>query len=192
MALRVERKLRRLGTIILSLGMALGVYIAYLQVSGNYHEVIPNVLYRSAQPTASMIKRAVKEDGIKTIINLRGSNPARGWYREEVRAAEEAGIKHINFRMSAKRQLTQQQVTELVNIMRDAPKPILIHCQAGADRSGLAASLYLALIAKKPTDEAEHALSIRYGHFSILYLSAAYPMDETWSKVEEWYKLSDY
>ena len=184
----------RVGRLIALVAMSpllLGGFLGVQLLAGNYHEVIPNVLYRSAQPTAAMIKRAVKEDGIKTIINLRGSNPARDWYREEVRAAEEAGIQHINFRMSAKRQLTQQQVTELVNIMRDAPKPILIHCQAGSDRSGLAASLYLALIAKTPTDEAERALSIRYGHFSIPYLSAAYPMDETWDKVEDWYELSD-
>ncbi|MFD2031462.1 tyrosine-protein phosphatase [Ancylobacter dichloromethanicus] len=50
--------------------------------------------------------------------------------------------------------------------MKDAKKPILIHCQAGADRSGLASALYLAAIKKNSAEaEAEAQLSIRYGHF---------------------------
>jgi hypothetical protein len=46
------------------------------------------------------------------------------------------------------------------------PKPVLIHCHGGADRSGLAAAVYLLLYTDTPIDEARRQLSWRYGHFA--------------------------
>ena len=77
------------------------------------------------------------------------------------------------------------QVNQLVAIMRDAPKPILIHCKAGADRTGLATALYLSRVALLSEKEAESQLSIRYGHVGIPYLSATYAMDRTWENAED-------
>jgi hypothetical protein len=48
-----------------------------------------------------------------------------------------------------------------------AQYPILFHCQGGADRSGLTATLYLNLYQGLPLDEAEPlGLSWRFGHFT--------------------------
>ncbi len=131
---------------------------------GNQHTAIEGELYRSAQPTAEDIALYAKRYGIKSIINLRGENPDKSWYREEVAAAQALGITHINFRMKAARELTTDQALELIKTMREAPKPLLIHCRAGADRTGLAAALYVAAISKGGEEAAEEQLSIRYGH----------------------------
>jgi protein tyrosine/serine phosphatase len=164
----MKRSVKRLlfwGVGGVALGCAVLAALIGLQFyTGNNHAAIAGELYRSGQPTARDIQEYAQKYGIKSIINLRGENKDSAWYNEEVEAAKALGIEHINFRMKAARELTNEQALELIEVMRNAPKPLLIHCRAGADRSGLAAALYLAAVAKKSEDEAEDQLSLRYGH----------------------------
>ncbi len=167
-----------------------GGFYAHMVVTTNFHPVIAGELYRSSQPSAATIAALQKKYGIRTIINLRGENSGHGWYDAEVAEAKELGINHIDFGMSSRHELTQEQAATLVKLMRDAPKPLLIHCQAGADRTGLATALYLAAIDKTTEKVAEGQMSILYGHVS-LPISAAYPMDETFEKLEPWLGLTN-
>ncbi|MBO9098685.1 MULTISPECIES: dual specificity protein phosphatase family protein [Rhizobium] len=175
---------------VLPLLALIGGFYAHMIATTNFHPVISGELYRSSQPSAATIAALQKQYGIKTIINLRGENAGHGWYDAEVAEAKELGINHIDFRMSSRHELTQEQAATLVQLMRDAPKPLLIHCQAGADRTGLATALYLAAIDKTTEKVAEGQMSIIYGHVS-LPISAAYPMDETFEKLEPWLGLSN-
>lgn len=163
----------------------LGGYLGALQLSGNFHEVLPGVLYRSAQPSAADIAAYSREYGIRTIVNLRGENENKDWYRQEVAAAQQSGIEHLDFQMSASKQLTLDQTHQLIALLRDAPKPILIHCQAGADRSGLASAIFLQQIAGAGEETAERQLSIVYGHIGIPHLSSTFAMDENWEALEK-------
>jgi protein tyrosine/serine phosphatase len=170
------------------IAVAFGCYLGALQLTGNFHEVLPGELYRSAQPTAADIAAYGREHGIKTIVNLRGANKG-AWYNQEVAASKEAGIEHIDFKMSASHELTLDQTYQLIALLRDAPKPILIHCQAGADRTGLVSLIYLQQIAGIDEDTAEKQLSVRYGHIGIPYLSSAFAMDRNWQKLEKVFGL---
>jgi protein tyrosine/serine phosphatase len=67
--------------------------------------------------------------------------------------------------------------------MKDAPKPLLIHCLSGADRTGLASALYLAAVSKTNEKVAEGQMSIFYGHIA-LSISRAFAMDRTFEKLE--------
>lgn len=160
--------------------LATGGYLYAIQLLGNFHEVLAGQLYRSNQPSVEELVRYTKENGIRTVINLRGTNESQAWYQDEIKTSRELGLNHIDFGMSASQELDMNQVNQLVAIMRDAPKPILIHCKAGADRTGLATALYLSRVALLSEKEAESQLSIRYGHVGIPYLSATYAMDRTW------------
>ena len=88
--------------------------------------------------------------------------------------------------MSAQSELAQPEVERLLQVMRDAPKPLLIHCQGGADRTGLAAALYVAGIEGRDEEAAEAQLSLTYGHIGIPWLSKAWPMNVTWERIEPW------
>lgn len=176
--------LKRTTITLLAGGLSLGAYLGILQLTGNFHEVVAGELYRSNQPSATQIASYVKNYGIRTIVNLRGKNDGAGWYGEEIAKASELGLAHVDFRMSASRELSMDEIARLTSLMRDLPKPILIHCQSGSDRTGLASAIYLNQITGMDAEEAEGQLSIRYGHFGIPYLSAAYPMDESWEKLE--------
>lgn len=174
-----------LAAIVAILAIA-GAYLGGLQIFGNFHEVLPGELYRSAQFTPERLAEYQDAVGIRSIVNLRGQNPGTSWYDEEVRASKKFGIAHYDFRMSASRHLSQKQASELVALLRSVPKPVLIHCQGGADRSGLASALYLAAIAHADESAAEGQISIFYGHIGIPYLSSTYAMDESWESLEPW------
>ncbi|MDR7146943.1 dual specificity protein phosphatase family protein [Rhizobium sp. BE258] len=163
--------------------LLIGGYYIHLLATNNFHAVVPGEVYRSSQPSASAIARLEGSYGIKTILNLRGENGSKSWYDSEIAQSNALGIKHIDFRMNSSKELTPEQALQLIAIMRDAPKPLLIHCQAGADRTGLASALYLAAIAGKSEKVAEGQLSLLYGHIPYSF-SHAFPMDITFEKME--------
>jgi protein tyrosine/serine phosphatase len=169
--------------------LTVGAYLGFLQLSGNFHTVIDGELYRSAQPTAGQIEDYARRYGIQTIVNLRGASDDASWYADEVATAKRLGINHMDFRMLASKQLTAQEADALVAMLKDAPKPILIHCRGGADRTGLASVLYSQRIAGIPTHKAEQQLSLYFGHVGVPMLSSAYAMDLTWEMLERHYGL---
>jgi protein tyrosine/serine phosphatase len=185
----MHRFLKWIGIGTMSFALVLSGYLLAIQLTGNFHEVVPGELYRSNQPTAGQLADYKQRYGIRTIVNLRGGENSP-WYHEEVAAASSLGVKHIDFRMSAGRQLTLDETHALIALLRNAPKPILIHCRSGADRTGLAAVIYLQQIAMVDEETAEEQLSLRFGHIAIPYLSSAYAMDENWENLEKTFGLS--
>lgn len=170
--------LRRTGVGLLAVLALGGAYLGILQVSGNFNTVVPGEFYRSGQLRPVQIASYIRKYRVKTIINLRGDNKGTPWYDAEVAEARRLNVAHIDFGISARRDMTASQSSMLITLMRTAEKPILIHCQAGADRSGLASALYLAAIKNSTEAAAEAQLSIRYGHFSLPFI-AEYAMDRT-------------
>lgn len=178
------KRLKLASVIVLGFLSLAGIHFGYLQLSGNFHEVVPGELYRSAQITPQRLVEYQKAVGIRTVVNLRGENIGAGWYDEEIAAARALGIGHRDFGMSAGQRFPKERAAELIDLLRSAPKPVLIHCKGGADRSGLVAALYLAAIADAGEAAAEGQLSLRFGHVGIPVLSAAYAMDESWEGLE--------
>ncbi|WP_420406501.1 dual specificity protein phosphatase family protein [Hoeflea sp.] len=180
---KILAKLIVVGFVLLLAG---GGFLGAQRLSGNFHTVVSGQLYRSAQVTPERLAAYKQKYGIKSVINLRGSQEGASWYDNEVSSSEKLGIEHFDFRMSASHRLSKARATELIQLMENAPKPLLIHCKAGADRSGLVSALYKAAIAKYGEESAEDEISILFGHFGIPYLSSTYAMDETWEDFEPW------
>lgn len=161
-----------------------GGYAAALQHQHNFHPIIAGEAYRSAQPDADDLARWKAEEGIRSVVNLRGANPDADWYREEIAAARTLGLSHADFAMSASQDLSQTKAEALVALLDRMPKPVLIHCRSGADRTGLAAALYLAMRGQGEA-QAERQISFRYGHVSLPF-TAAWAMDRSWETLEGW------
>lgn len=176
--------------LVFSLTLLIG-YLAYLQISGNFYEVSSGAVYRAAQMDGQNLAKWKREHGIASILNLRGEANGADWYETERAVADRLGIQHINFAMSEQKELTDDEVQALVEIMRNAPKPLLIHCRAGADRTGLASALYLAGIENRDEAEAERHLSILYGHIGLPWVSKAWSMNTTWERIEPWLGYPD-
>jgi protein tyrosine/serine phosphatase len=174
----VYKRVMRIAAISL---LSVGAYLGMLQVFGNFHSVVDGEVYRSAQVEQGDIAEYQHKYGIRSVLNLRGKNAGSSWYDDEVKEAQALGVKHIDFRMSTSKELTDKQAIELIQIMRDAPKPMLIHCRAGADRTGLASAIYVAAIAKGTEWQAERQMWLHYGHYPF---GATKAMNRTFERLE--------
>jgi protein tyrosine/serine phosphatase len=163
----------------------LGGHLGYLALTRNFHPVVANEVYRSAQVAPDDITAYRSDYGIRSILNLRGAASGEAWYDDEIAASAALGLSHEDFAMSASVELSDAEAERLIALMRRMPKPMLVHCRHGADRTGLAMSLYLAAITGTDEETAEGQLSLWFGHFGVPVLSDAWPMDESWERLEK-------
>ena len=143
------------------------LFLWYIGVfGGNVHTVVPGKVYRSAQLTGSNLDTVLTQDHIATEINLRGGDMSKAWYKSELQLCQEHGTKHYDITMSARSLPTPTKMAMLLNVLDTAPYPVLIHCSAGADRTGLACTLYENVYQHVPLDQAEdEQLTWHHGHF---------------------------
>ena len=167
--------------LLICVGLASGWAIG-LQLVGNVHVVESGVLYRSAQLNGQKLADVMDAYGIKSVINLRGANSGSWWYDNEVAVTTAHGASHADVRMSALQDPADATIAKLMETMRTAPRPILIHCQSGSDRTGLAAALFERFVERRPADIAAHQISFRYGHFPWLG-SRSIAMDRTYGRL---------
>lgn len=125
-------------------------------------------MYRSAQLNKNEFAEEIDDHHIRSILNLRGPSPGSPWYDDELAAAREHGVVHYDLGISANHMVTPETINQILAILRTSPKPILIHCQSGADRTGLVSALYRYAIQGQSPAEAETELSLLYGHFPYL------------------------
>jgi len=141
-----------------------GYFGVYMRVQGNFHSITPGEAYRSAKLDRDKLEYYVKKYNIKSIVNLIGEDPRKPWYQEELQISAAHNIKHYDITLSATQEPTDQDAQRLVEIFQTAPRPVLIHCKGGSDRSGLAAAMWKVVVDKEPKSEARKQLSILYGH----------------------------
>lgn len=140
-------------------------YCAYVYEQGNFHAVSEDRVYRSRQLDEDELGDYIRTYKIRSVLNLRGENPGSHWYQGEIRVTQQLGVIHYDYGISSSRELGDPAIDHILGILRTAPKPILIHCQFGSDRSSLVAALYLYSIEGRTIEEASRQFSIRYGHF---------------------------
>jgi len=150
-------------------------WFGYLRYSGNFYQIDKDV-FRSGQLYSFNLPIFYQKYHFKTILNLRGAKPNRDWYIYEKKFAKEHNITLIDFKISDKKILDIKTMQKLVDIVKNAKKPILIHCKAGADRTGLVSALYLL---SKGDKNAKKMLSLKYGHIPIGPTTA---MDKSFEK----------
>jgi protein tyrosine/serine phosphatase len=109
----------------------------------NFHWVVPGEAARAAQAWAGGIKGFLKRRGIKAVINLRGRNDDLGWWKNETKAAEAAGAAHIDAMLDSRKLPTRAMLAGLMAAFETAPRPFMLKCSGGQDRTSLAAALYL-------------------------------------------------
>jgi protein tyrosine phosphatase (PTP) superfamily phosphohydrolase (DUF442 family) len=93
-------------------------------------------LYRGAQPTAAGIKQ-LKKLGVKTIIDLRAEHSDKEMIRES-----KTGIAFERIPMTASNPKEADVVRFLQIVADKARRPVFVHCQHGADRTGMMCAIY--------------------------------------------------
>ena len=130
----------------------------------NFHKVDEGV-YRSAQLTPWKLKKLIKKYKIKTIINLRG-NHKNYLYQKEKEICAKFGVDYYTISLSSRspHKIRIEELKKLINLLKNAKKPLLFHCKAGADRTGFVAVLYHILNGKDKKEAIKKELNLRYAY----------------------------
>jgi len=143
----------------------------------NIHTVTNGVVYRSAQLSRNALIRLIEKHDIKSIFNLRGASTGSDWYNEEIRVSQRMGVIHYDMDLSAAKKVSPERLKEIIALIGNAPKPILIHCNGGADRTGLVCAAWKLTAEHEPPASARCQLSIIFGHFPHLFWRESIAMD---------------
>jgi protein tyrosine/serine phosphatase len=95
---------------------------------------VSDVLYRGAQPTQEGF-RTLKAMGVKTVINLRAAHSDRD-------KLAGTGLNYVHIRAKAWHPETEDVLKALRVILDPANQPVFVHCQHGADRTGMIIASY--------------------------------------------------
>jgi protein tyrosine phosphatase (PTP) superfamily phosphohydrolase (DUF442 family) len=170
----------------------LGVYAFYVYKKNNFHVLSSGKAYRSAQLTKASLAEKIRELGIKTILNLRESDTKADWYRDEKATAASHGVQHFDFPLSEYDSVDADTLEKIAEVLRDAPKPVLIHCAAGADRTGLVSALYRLKVEGADPETSFKELSMWYGHVPLLR-SRVIAMDNSfWNYVSNDFRQTEF
>ena len=145
-------------------------------------------IYRSAQMTPWRLRKVIEKYEIRSILNLRAVD--NYLYKKEAEICKELGVEYKVYSIASRTLPKSHEVKELANLLETLPKPILIHCKAGADRTGFVATLWLILRGISPDEAMKSELKWQYAYFP---LGKAGKIKEVFSQFPggdfiEWYK----
>lgn len=180
---RLKRWCQRISAVLLVIVGALLSYVGWTIYHANLHVIAGGEAYRSGQMNAKQLARTIQDYGIKSILNLRGENPTTSWHQAEIATSTKLNVIHYDRSLGSGTPLTLEQMDDLVTLLRQAPKPVLIHCLGGADRSGLVSALYRFAIEGEKPGQADKELSIWYGHVPLIRPKVTAMDDSFWRYV---------
>ncbi len=129
----------------------------------NQEQLAPGV-WRSNQPTLGRLRRLRDSQGLKTVLNLRGPDTfAHYLFLRE--ACESLGLTLVDVKLNATKAPSRERLIELLDAFARVERPLLIHCKSGADRTGLAALLWLMVQEGQSLEVARAQLHWRYLHY---------------------------
>lgn len=102
---------------------------------------VSDELSAAGQVTSEQLQQAAQE-GFKSVLNLRSIDEA-GFLLDEEQLADAAGLQYANVPLTPS-EPDEDLVEEAIREIKNLPKPILVHCGAGA-RAGAIALIATAL-----------------------------------------------
>jgi protein tyrosine phosphatase (PTP) superfamily phosphohydrolase (DUF442 family) len=143
-------------------------FSANIGIADNFRAVQEGKLYRCRQPSKQEFEKYIKEYGIKTVLNLRGDNPDKQWYKDEVEILKKLNVKLVSVPLTVSKLPTSDQVKVILDTFNE-PGPILTHCRVGADRTGLVSALWMLEKMGSSLDNALKQQTIHFGHFGYIW-----------------------
>lgn len=158
--------------ILIPFGCTVGLFLIGLFFLSRYLEhnsgmVVKGEFYRTAQVDAQELQHEIEIYHLRSVVNLRGANNQTPWYDQEIAMCRKMGVTHADVRLGAKHLPPPADVAELLKLYRILPRPLLIHCESGSDRSGLASAIYLIDQKHLSPATAGKQLSLGFAHLSV-------------------------
>lgn len=116
---------------------------APLDLLYNFHWVVPGEIARSSQAYLGFLQSLLKAHGIEGVVNLRGTKPGWRWWDYETRVCADLEIAHRDVRFNSRRLPSRAILLDMLDAFDEAPRPFLVKCSGGQDRTSFASALYL-------------------------------------------------
>lgn len=96
---------------------------------------VSNELSAAGQVTPEQLQQAAQE-GFKSVLNLRSPDEA-GYLNDEEQRSQETGLQYASVPLNAS-EFNQELVEASIREIENLPKPVLVHCGAGARAAAIA------------------------------------------------------
>lgn len=118
-------------------------------------------LYRSGQPTAEGFSQ-LQALGVRSVLNLRE-------YHSDTKRAAHTKLQLLAHPMAAG-EVTEQDIETCLRMISQAPKPLLVHCWHGSDRTGIIVAAWRIVFEGYSVQAAEAEFrDDRFGHHEFWY-----------------------
>ena len=135
---------------------------AFLRIFWNNFHKVSDGVYRANQPSPSHLK-SYKKRGIRSVLSLRGrANQSYALFEEDYCKKLDLNLAYTP--ISSSSAPAPELLINIIDVMRELPKPFVLHCKSGADRAGLVSALYLIAEKEQSVQEAKRQLSFKYLH----------------------------
>ncbi len=162
---------------------AWAVEVLYMFLGANVHVVAAGEVYRCARLDPPDLQKVVRQYKIRTLFNLCGCSDPEPWYQQESLTTCQLDICQEDIAFSCCRLPSIYAVRRLVEAFDRCDYPILIHCNRGIDRTGMASTVALLLHTDMAFSEAREQLGIRYGHLAV---GRTAQMDRFFDLYQQW------
>jgi hypothetical protein len=109
----------------------------------NFHWIEQGEAARAAQAYAGFLSSLLRAHRIQAVINLRGNNPGHLWWKYETGVCRKLGVVHRDAKLNSRQLPSQCMLIDLVDGFDNVPRPFLVKCSGGQDRTAFAAALYV-------------------------------------------------
>ena len=116
---------------------------SFLDLVYNFHWVIGGEAARSAQAYAGFLRQLLQRHEIRTVINLRGSNPQHSWWQYETKICRDLQVDHRDIPLNSRALPSRQILIDILDAFEISQKPLLIKCSGGQDRTSFVSALYI-------------------------------------------------
>ena len=159
------------------------------QFPKNFHKVNENI-FRSGQPDDDEFESLCTFNGIRSVLNLRDSN-------RDKKIIDNINCKHHMFQLTLYEvpldtgKMSEADICKILTVIRDAPKPLLIHCWLGSNRTGCAVAAYRIVFENWSVEDAIAELKRpEYGHFKNFYSNIPELLRKAdWTKIKADFKM---
>jgi len=163
-----SRRLRYWLAAILVVAAAIFVwneFFKYRVIAKRWGVVVPGKVYRSGQVSKWMLEEKLKEHGIQVVIDLNGIETDDEHQEAEIATVARLGLEHHRFKLGGDGTGDIRHYADAIEVIHScvqSGRPVLVHCSAGAQRTGGVVATYRMLVQRQPPQVAYAELS-NYG-----------------------------
>jgi protein tyrosine/serine phosphatase len=163
---RKGRVVRVLGILLVAAAVVwAGVEAWKWHTIDNFGVVEPGRIFRSGQPRPAQLQKLIRENGIRTVINLREPEAPADLIFAEEEACSHAGAREVRLMMPGDGRGTYEQYDEALAILTQPTNlPVLVHCARGSYRSGAVIASYRVRVQGWSEDDAVREMKAYRAH----------------------------